>query len=148
MDHRLRRVEDGAWRWHQTRAARIGAGNAEWLGTCTDIQDQMLAREVLTRGQEELQELVAERTGELEHAVTALQREMAERNQAEDALRQAQKMDAIGQLTGGIAHDFNNMLQGVTGALTLARRRIDGARPGMRPATSTRRTRRRSARRG
>jgi signal transduction histidine kinase/ActR/RegA family two-component response regulator len=44
---------------------------------------------------------------------------------AERALRQAQKMEAIGQLTGGIAHDFNNVLQSLTGCLDLIRRRPD-----------------------
>ncbi|MBS0643324.1 MAG: response regulator [Proteobacteria bacterium] len=57
-----------------------------------------------------------------------LRQEIAERERVEDALRQAQKMEAVGQLTGGLAHDFNNLLAGIMGNLELLQKRLKQGR--------------------
>ncbi len=125
------RGKDGQYRWFLSRALPIRDDRGSithWLSTSTDITAQVSAEDALRELNESLEQRVAARTRELAESNERLQIEISERAQAEEALRHAQKMDAIGQLTGGIAHDFNNMLTGVLGALDLIQRRVAAGR--------------------
>ncbi|HWK51668.1 MAG TPA: PAS domain S-box protein, partial [Steroidobacter sp.] len=112
LEYRLRR-HDGEYRWAIDAASPRFSGDGEFLGyigSVIDISERKQAEEALMNLNETLKQRV--------------DAEIGARSDAERALRQAQKMESLGQLTGGIAHDFNNMLNVVIGNLDMLSRRL------------------------
>lgn len=117
VEYRTVGREDGVLRWVAAKGRGLFEGDRclRVLGVAIDVTERRLAEARLKELNEHLEARVLE--------------EVQERTRAEDALRQSQKMEAVGQLTGGIAHDFNNMLATVIGPLDLLAARLGDQDP-------------------
>jgi PAS domain S-box-containing protein len=111
---------DGTHHWIRKIAAPIRDLSGRTIGAVASVID--IDRE--KRAEELLEREVVARTQELEAANRNLVAEMTSRQEAEQQVRQLQKMEAIGHLSGGLAHDFNNMLAVVMSALNMVERRL------------------------
>jgi len=114
----------------ETRGLALGAVDYIKKPFCPSIVKARVRTHLeLKKYRNHLEELVKERTAELEKTTREMQAEIKDRKKLEAQLWQAQKMESLGNLAGGVAHDFNNLLMAIQGRASIMLRHKDASHP-------------------
>jgi PAS domain S-box-containing protein len=127
-----RRIMQGGVVEQVEEQVRLADGTAAtWLSVKSPLRNEagdvigLIGSSIDVTARKQAEEAVQELNLTLEQRILQA---ISERENVEEALRQSQKMEAVGQLTGGIAHDFNNLLAGISGSLELMQMRLNQGR--------------------
>jgi signal transduction histidine kinase/ActR/RegA family two-component response regulator len=113
------------WRFYRTIESSLNLG----FENQDLVEDLQIAKDQTQALNQQLEQRVHERTAELQRATERLRAGIEQREQMEEELLRARKLESLGVLAGGIAHDFNNFLTVVQASIELIRMRLNPDEP-------------------